>query len=77
MEDNKIKKREVVKKISVKKSCIWLVQALLEDTGLVSLSLGSNEEITIFYDKKVEKEVLDFFEDIEQFCDFEFYQESL
>ena len=77
MEDNKIKEREVVKKVFVKKDCIWFVQALFEDTGLVSLSLGSGEEITIFYDKKVEKEVINFFKDAEQFCDFEFYQERL
>lgn len=77
MEDNKIKEREVVKKVFVKKECTWFVQALLEDTGLVSLSLGSGEEITIFYDKKVEKEVINFFKDAEQFCDFEFYQERL
>lgn len=75
--EGSVKEREVVKKIFVKKGCIWFVQALLEDTGLVSLSLGNNEEITIFYDKKAEEEVLNFLRDAEQFCDFEFYQEIL
>jgi len=66
----KVKEREVIRKVHVEKRCICLVQALLEDTGLVSLSLGNSEEIAIFYDKKVENEVLDFFEEIRQFCSF-------
>jgi len=46
---------------------------LLSDTGLVALSLGNDEEVSIFYDKNVEDEVLNYLREIEQFCCFEFY----
>ena len=35
-----IKKREVIKKIYIESSIIWFVQAMLEDSHLVALSLG-------------------------------------
>ncbi|MCD6107569.1 MAG: hypothetical protein J7J57_05145 [Caldisericaceae bacterium] len=68
-----IKGREVLRKIHIDKRYIWFVQALLSDTGLVALSLGNDEEVSIFYDKNVEDEVLNYLREIEQFCCFEFY----
>ncbi len=68
-----IKEREVLRKIHIDKRYTWFVQALLSDTGLVALSLGNNEEVSIFYDRKVEDEVLNYLHEIEQFCCFEFY----
>ncbi|OIP14067.1 MAG: hypothetical protein AUJ99_00270 [Caldisericum sp. CG2_30_36_11] len=35
-----IKKREVIKKIYIESSITWFVQAMLEDSHLVALSLG-------------------------------------
>ena len=67
-----IKGREVLKKIHMDTRYVWFVQALLSDTGLVALSLGNNEEVSIFYDKNVEDEVLNYLREIEQFCCFEF-----
>lgn len=70
MED--IKRREVVRKIKVKKEYTFFIQALLEDTHLVAVSLGEKEELTIFYDKAVENFVNLILANIENFCKVEF-----
>ncbi len=63
-----IKEREIIRKIEVRNECMWFAQAMLEDTHLVSVSLGTTSVLTIFYDKKVEeivnevlKRIIDFF----------------
>lgn len=67
-----IKKREVIRKIKVKKEYTFFIQALLEDTHLVSVSLGEKEELTIFYDRAVENIVNLILSNIENFCKVEF-----
>lgn len=67
-----IKDREVVRKIKVKKEHTFFIQALLEDTHLVSVSLGGKEELTIFYDKAIEEFVKFILLQIENFCIVEF-----
>ena len=61
--------REVVRKIAVDKQWTWFVQAMLEDTHLVSVSLGENSTLTIFYDAKVEDEVNNVLETIQDFIE--------
>jgi hypothetical protein len=61
--------REVVRKIAVDKQWTWFVQAMLEDTHLVSVSLGDDSTLTIFYDAKVEDEVNNVLETIQDFIE--------
>ncbi len=66
-----IKAREVVRNILTPKKCTWFFQAILEETGLVSVSLGGKESLVIFYDKIVEQEVFEMLQRIRTFCEFE------
>jgi len=61
--------REVVRKIAIDKQWTWFVQAMLEDTHLVSVSLGENSTLTIFYNAKVEDEVNNVLEAIQDFIE--------
>lgn len=68
----KIKNREVVRKIKVSREYTFFIQALLEDTGIVAVSLGEVSELTIFYDRLLEEEVNKIVAKIENFCLVEF-----
>jgi len=70
MED--IKNREVVRRITLRKEYTFFVQALLEDTHIVAVSLGEKEEITIFYDKANEEYVDFVLQHLDKFCKLEF-----
>ena len=70
MED-KIKNREVIKEIKVSNRCTYFMQALLEDTGVVAVSLGGEGSLTIFYDKLMEEEVNFYIGEIRKFCSVE------
>jgi hypothetical protein len=63
-----IKEHEVVRKIKVNREWTWFVQAMLEDTHLVSVSLGEDFSLTIFYDIKVENLINEVLENIQEFC---------
>ncbi len=76
MEDN-IKNREVIRKIKVGNKCTYWMQALLEDTGMVVISLGDSGSLTLFYDVLMEKEIISYIEEIEKFCKFEKFDEKL
>ncbi len=67
-----IKNREVVRKIKVSREYTFFIQALLEDTGIVAVSLGEVSELTIFYDRLLEEEVNKIVAKIENFCLVEF-----
>lgn len=67
-----IKNREVVRKIKVSREYTFFIQALLEDTGMVAVSLGEVSELTIFYDRLLEEEVNKIVAKIENFCLVEF-----
>ncbi len=71
MVDKEIRKREVIEEITVPEKCTWFVQAILEDTGLVSVSLGGREKLTIFYDSAVEKNIRVILSFILEFCTVE------
>jgi hypothetical protein len=72
-----VKKREVIRKIYIESSIIWFVQAMLEDSHLVALSLGDKNpsgknSISIFYDAEAEKDVIGYIDLIRKFIVFEF-----
>ncbi|MGB9694880.1 MAG: hypothetical protein ACP5SB_04500 [Caldisericaceae bacterium] len=62
-----IKEREIVRKIAVKKEWTWFVQAILEDTHLVSVSKGEVSNVTIFYDSFLEDDVNLVLRSVEEF----------
>ena len=66
-----MEEREVIRKIKVPAECTWFVQAILEDTGLVAVSLGGKESLTVFYDSKSEEEVGQILDLVFRFCKFE------
>jgi len=74
MVDKTVKDREVIKKIKVPKEYTWFVQAILEDSGIVSVSLGGRESLTIFYDQAVESEVKYILDRISEFCSIEIFE---
>ncbi len=74
MVDKAIKDREVIKKIKIPKKYTWFVQAILEDSGIVSVSLGGRESLTIFYDLVVENEVKYVLNRISEFCSVEIFE---
>ena len=67
-----IKSRETVRKIFVSKKCTWFVQAILEETGLIAVSLGGKDYLTIFYDRKLEDFVQNILSEVENFCRLSF-----
>lgn len=71
-----IKEREVVRKIFVTRECTWFVQAVLEETGLIAVSLGGKDYLTIFYDKKLETFVENILSDLENFCGLSFLRKK-
>ncbi len=75
MADN-IKSREVIRKIHLDDRCVYFVQALLEDTGIVAVSLGGKGFLTIFYDKLMEDEVNLYISEIIKFCSVENFNEK-
>jgi hypothetical protein len=75
MED--IKQREIIRKIYVDRSVTWFVQAMLEDSHLVSVSLGDKDSISIFYDFSIERDILEYLNLIRNFIIFEFGEKSL
>jgi hypothetical protein len=75
MED--IKQREIIRKIYVDRSVTWFVQAMLEDSPLVSVSLGDKDSISIFYDFSIERDILEYLNLIRNFIIFEFGEKSL
>jgi len=75
MED--IKKREVIRKIYVDRTVTWFVQAMLEDSHLVSVSLGDKDSISIFYDFSIKADVFEYLDLIRNFLIFEFGEKSL
>ena len=70
--DRSIKEREVVKRIFITRECTWFVQAVLEETGLIAVSLGGKDYLTVFYDKKLETFVENILLDLENFCGLSF-----
>ena len=75
MED--INKREVIRKIYVDRKVTWFVQAMLEDSHLVSVSLGDKNSISIFYDFSIEADIFEYLNLIRNFITFEFGEKSL
>lgn len=69
--------REVIRKIKVPAECTWFVQAILEDTGLVAVSLGGKESLTIFYDSRIEEEVGQILDVVFKFCKFEILHQKV
>ena len=69
--EGKIKNREVIRKIKVSRRCTYFMQALLEDTGVVAVSLGGEGKLTIFYDRLMEEEVGCYIDEIQKFCSVE------
>jgi NAD kinase len=60
----------LLKKIPVEKNCTWFVQAILEDTGIVAVSLGGQDFLTIYYDKEMSEFVNELLTKIYEFCKF-------
>ncbi len=75
--ENNIKEREVIKKIKVENECTYFMQALLEDMGMVAVSLGGKGSLTIFYDALMEKDVSLYIEEIRKFCAVEILSKRL
>ena len=71
-----IKEREVVRGIFVTHEYTWFVQAVLEETGLIAVSLGGKDRLTIFYDKKLEAFVESILSDLENFCGLSFLRKK-
>jgi hypothetical protein len=72
-----IKEREVVRKIEVNDECTYFMQALLEDTGLVAVSLGGKGYLTIFYDRVEEEEINFLISEIRKLCAVENFLKKL
>lgn len=66
-EIEKVKEREVVRRITMKKEWIWFVQAIFEDTHMATVTLGDNESLTFFYDKKNKPFINEYLEKVFEF----------
>ncbi len=68
---DEVKSREVIREIKVFDECTWFAQAILEDSGIVSVSLGGKNSLTIFYDAAIEEDVEELLSLISEFCGVE------
>lgn len=68
-EIEKVKEREVVRRVTMKKEWIWFVQAIFEDTHMATVTLGDSEGLTFFYDKKNEPFINEYLEKVFEFLE--------